>query len=157
MKKVLVVLLTMMGAFMLEAETLDVVLKALIEVESHGDVNAIGDHGTAWGCLQIRQACLDDVNRFEAIHARNEKRVAKHYTKKDCFSKQKSLEIAKIYLTYWCKNYEQTTGKKANARTIALIWNAGPYKAKKIAWTQEYWAKAAKELVKLGYSKLTIC
>jgi len=157
MKKVIAALLVTMGGYMVEAKDLDVVLKALINVESRGDDNAIGDHGTAWGCLQIRQMCLDDVNRFEAIHAKNERCKARVYTKKDCFNRKTSLEIAKIYLTYWCKNYEKTTGKKANARVISLIWNAGPYKAKKIAWTQEYWAKAVKELTKLGYANLTIC
>lgn len=157
MKKVIVALLVMMGGFMVEAADMDVIIKALINVESHGDVNAIGDNGTAWGCLQIRQMCLDDVNKFEAIHARNEKRKARVFTKKDCFNRQTSIEIAKIYLTYWVKNYEKTTHKKATARVVALIWNAGPFKAKKIAWTQDYWARTVKELTKLGYAKLTIC
>lgn len=157
MKKVIVVLLVMIGgANMLEAADLDVVIDALVRVESSGNANAIGDNGTAWGCLQIRQCCLDDVNRFEAIHAKNEHRKARVFTKKDCFNVKTSKEIAKIYLTYWCKNYEKTIGKKANARVISLIWNAGPYKAKKLAITQSYWERTAAALTALGYKRLTI-
>lgn len=115
-------------------------LEALIIVESGGDINAIGDKGKAWGCLQIQQVCLDDVNRIQ-------KKV--HYTKKDCFSKAKSVEIAKIYLDHYGKNYERRTGLKPTFEVYARIWNGGPNGYRKRA-TVAYSVKAWKAIASIG-------
>jgi hypothetical protein len=46
--------------------TNDPLIAALIHVESHGNDYAVGDRGKgekAYGALQIRKPCVDDVNR----------------------------------------------------------------------------------------------
>ena len=62
---IIVVLITFeVGATM--ASTHDRLIVALMEVESHCNDNAIGDrhmHEKAFGVLQIRKPCVDDVNR----------------------------------------------------------------------------------------------
>jgi hypothetical protein len=91
-------------------------VKALISVESNGDVNAIGDKGRAVGCLQIWKIVIDDVNNFSK----------KKFKYSDRFDFKKSVEICKEYLRYWGKHYEKVTGKKIDAFTLARIWNGGP-------------------------------
>jgi hypothetical protein len=42
----------------------DVLLFALMVVESNGDCSAVGDDGKALGCLQIHACVVEDVNRI---------------------------------------------------------------------------------------------
>ena len=44
--------------------SLDVLIKALIQVETNGNPKAIGDNGDAKGILQIHQEVITDVNRI---------------------------------------------------------------------------------------------
>ena len=110
-------------------------IDALIQVESNGDVNAVGDNGKAYGCLQIWDVVIQDVNR---VYRTN-------YKHKDAFSKSKAEQICRLYLTHWGKHYERTTHKKVTYEILARIWNGGPkgYKKKQ---TIAYWNKVRKEL-----------
>lgn len=115
------------------------ILQALVVVESNNQVDAIGDHGKAVGCLQIQQVCLDDVNRVYKTH----------YTRQDCFDRSKSYEIATKYLTFWGKQYTKNTGKKPTVEVLVRIWNGGPTGYRKEA-TLKYWSKANAQLVALN-------
>lgn len=103
-------------------------INALIEVESSGNVKAIGDNGKAKGCLQIWDVVIKDVNQFYKTK----------YTSKDAFNKEKSKDICKKYLTYWGKIYKSKHGIEPSIEIYAKIWNAGPegYKNPK---TISYW------------------
>lgn len=105
-------------------------LPLLIQVESGGNNAAIGDNGNAVGCLQMWKICVDDVNRISG----------KHYTYKDRYDRQKSLEMAQIYLTHYGKHYEKKTGHKANMEVLARLFNGGPAGYKKKS-TIKYWKK----------------
>lgn len=125
-------------------QVIALILQALVVVESGNQVNAIGDDGNAWGCLQIQQVCLDDVNRVYKTK----------YTRKDCFTRKKSYEIATKYLTYYGKQYQKNTGKKPTVEVLVRIWNGGPKGYKKSA-TRKYWLRANEQLVAMNlYKKL---
>ena len=105
----------------------------LIAVESGGNDKVIGDDGKAFGCLQIHEICVKDVNRiYKTV-----------YTHLDCFDRQKSIEICKLYLSYWGKRYEKRTKKKVTLEVLARIWNGGPRGDEK-AITKKYWLKVEK-------------
>lgn len=134
-----------------------VILQVLAVVETGNAENAVGDHGRSWGCLQIRQCCLDDVYRIQGIWKR-QGRITKvvRYTKADCFSRVKSHEIAKIYLAYYGEQYEKDhPGRKVTAEVLARIWNGGP-KGYLKSTTIGYWKNAYAVLIKNGYEKYAI-
>lgn len=85
--------------------------EALIQVESGGNDNAIGDkHLTDWayGCLQIRQPMVTDVNKF----------LGTSFKAQDCLG-NRELSI-KIYETYF-KIYPHNKTDEERARA----WNGG--------------------------------
>lgn len=96
---------------------LTILIPLLIQVESGGDNSAVGDDGRAIGCLQIWKICVDDVNRIAGDD---------RYTYQDRYSRQKSIEMARIYLTHYGQHYEHKTGQKATQEVLARIWNGGP-------------------------------
>jgi hypothetical protein len=103
-------------------------IPALIAVESSGQNNLIGDHGKAYGCLQIHQEVVNDVNRL--YHLR--------YTHNDCFNRDVSIRICQLYL----KHYANNRSDEDSAR----IWNGGPLGYKKSA-TIKYWNRV-KQFIK---------
>jgi hypothetical protein len=102
-------------------------IPALIKVESRGNNLAIGDNGKAYGCLQIHQEVLDDVN----------KKYGTHYVLKDCFVRPTAINICKNYLLMWAR----VKSTEQNAR----IWNGGPRGDRKIK-TIKYWEKVKHEI-----------
>lgn len=112
-----------------------VLIYALITVESSGINTAVGDYGKSIGCLQIQEGVIKDVNRI----------YTKEYTKMDRYGRHQSVEICKLYLTYWGSVYERNTGKEATYEVLARIWNGGPYGYKKEK-TKVYWAKVKRYL-----------
>jgi len=108
----------------------DLLVEALILVESQGNASAIGDtHLTepSIGVLQLRPIMVREVNRI-LKRQKSERR----YNLKDRFSRDKSIEMFMIW-----KNYHHPDG---GFETIARNWNGGPrgYKNKR---TEHYWAK----------------
>ena len=96
-----------------------VLLAALIEVESHGNPNAVGDHGKAIGCLQIHKEVVADVNHIYNTNFRH----------KTAFDPAVAKIIAELYLTHygqWYKNQAWTgadyggNGPDVARRTIRL-------------------------------------
>ena len=86
-------------------------IDAIIQVESGGNLNAVGDKGLthpAYGCMQIRQPAVDDVNR----------KFGTKYKATDCLgNKALSIEIFTKYML--C--YPQNTTDEDKARA----WNGG--------------------------------
>lgn len=119
------------------AETVpsDELIAALIQVESSGNGLAIGDKGKAYGCLQLWNTYIQDVNRI--YHT--------SYRHKDAFNRQTAIEITKKYLTFYGKIYTENTGKKPTNEVFARIHNGGPSGYKKVK-TLEYWKKVKVEL-----------
>lgn len=96
---------------------LTILIPLLIQVESSGDPNAIGDGGKAVGILQIHECVVYDYNKWFPN---------KRYGPAIRLDKEKSIEICKAYLTHYGKAYEKKTGKKADIYILASIWCAGP-------------------------------
>ncbi len=88
----------------------------LIQVESGGKADAVGDGGKAVGCLQIHPVVVEDVNRIYQTK----------YTEKDRLNKAKSMSICRLYLKYYGTRYQLKTGKKADIYILASMWCAGP-------------------------------
>ena len=103
---------------------------AMMTVESHGDINAVGDGGKSIGCLQISQGVLDDVNT--AYHTA--------YTMDDAKNWFAAMIICRKYLTHYC-------GVSASAEVYAKTWNGGPKGAER-ACTQPYWERVKSEIEK---------
>ncbi len=110
---------------------------ALIQVESSGNDQAIGDKqlaDKAYGCLQIRQPVCDDVNH----------RYGTNYRAKDMLG-DRSLSVRVCYLYMAIYATKDRLGREPTDRDMARIWNGGPngWKAKK---TVAYWAKVRQYL-----------
>ncbi len=107
----------------------------LIQVESGGRADAVGDNGKAVGILQIHPIVVEDVNRIYQTK----------YTPADRLNKAKSMNICRLYLKYYGTRYQLKTGKKATLETLCRIWNGGPDGWKKQA-TIQYWKKVQKAM-----------
>ena len=107
-------------------------LNAIIQVESGGKANAVGDGGKAVGILQIWPIMVDDVNRIQRLNKRS-----KRYTYKDRKNAARSVEMYHIWLNHYHKN--------SNDENIARCWNGGPSGHKKAA-TLKYWQKVRKAM-----------
>jgi hypothetical protein len=112
-----------------------VLLLALIIVESHGNNNAT--NGSAAGCLQITPVVVEDINRFAGTN----------FTLDDRFDRQKSIQMAQIYLKYYGEVYSKKTGKQPDNEIYAKIWNGGPNGWQKSS-TEDFWLKVKKEIEK---------
>ena len=106
----------------------------LIQVESGGRADAVGDGGKAVGVLQIHECVIQDVNRVYQTK----------YTPADRLNKAKSMSICRLYLKYYGTRYQLKTGKKATLEVLSRCWNGGPDGWKKQS-TVKYWNKV-KEL-----------
>jgi len=102
------------------------ILDALIHVESSNNDSAYCKHEDAVGCLQIRQTMVNDVNRILKRQGKS-----KRYAYIDRWSRDKSIQMFKIY----CNYYNLTT-----AEEIARCWNGGPRGINKPT-TVRYWKK----------------
>jgi len=114
-------------------------INALIQVESGGDDNTIGDKKLkfpAYGCLQIRQPCVRDVND----------KFKKSFKAKDCLgNRELSILICQAYISIWAK--ESRLGRVPTPEDMARIWNGGPNGWKRNS-TRDYWEKVKRELEK---------
>ncbi len=118
-----------------KADTIDVLLHAIISVESNGNDSCVGDKfliRPSIGCLQIRPVMVREVNRI----LKKEKKE-KRFTLNDRWSRKKSIEMFYIW-----KNYHHS---EDSLEAIARCWNGGPKGYKRKA-TKHYWGKVQKEL-----------
>ncbi|MBX4216220.1 hypothetical protein KW797_04725 [Candidatus Parcubacteria bacterium] len=112
-------------------------IEAIIKVESDGDDMAIGDRALrnrAYGCLQIREPYVMDVNGY----------FKTDYAAEDCLgNRDLSIEIFKNYMRIYAT--EARLGRKVTAEDVARIHNGGPNGFKKPE-TLKYWGKVKKYL-----------
>lgn len=113
-------------------------LEAIIQIESGGDDNAIGDKTLlhkAYGCLQIRQPYMNDVNAKTGKNHRAEELLGNRELSIWYFN-----EYMKIYAT------KAQLGHDPRQEEIARIHNGGP-KGYKNSNTIQYWLKVRKILL----------
>lgn len=111
----------------------EILLTALIAVESGGNDLAKGDSGDAIGCLQIHKEVIGDVNRIYGTTYR---------WPESCYSRETSKKICKLYLKHYAP-------KRARAKMLCALWNAGPrgpLKLKTNKRIQEYVKRVKREL-----------
>lgn len=106
---------------------------ALIQIESSGRDNAVGDGGRALGPLQVSASVVEDVNRIYRTS----------YTHKEMFDRKKATDVCQKYLAFY--GSERFLGRPPTTEDYARIWNGGPAGWKRKA-TQKYWAKVRRHL-----------
>jgi hypothetical protein len=111
-------------------------LLALIQVESNGDDNAIGDNGTSYGCLQIKAIYVEDVNRILGY---------KRYTHESAFNRVDAYHMFMLYTNHYAT--EKRLGRKPTDEDLVRIHNGGPNGWKK-SQTKTHWYKVKKLLTK---------
>ena len=112
----------------------DILLEAIIMVESRGNDSAYCKREDAAGCLQIRPIMVKEVNRILT-----KQESTKRYTLLDRWDRQKSIEIFYIVNGYYNNNtYEE----------MARSWNGGPTGITKSS-TKKYWRKVQRKFKKL--------
>jgi len=108
--------------YIIRAEAIDVyeqLIKAVVAIESNGNILAYNPMEEAVGAFQIRQCKVDDFN----------KRTGKNYKLMDMFNFETAREVF-IYFACLYPDYE----------TIARRWNgSGPM-------TETYWEKVKSKL-----------
>lgn len=118
-------------------EVPDKLIAALMRVESGGRDNAIGDRHLAekaYGCLQVRKPCIEDVNG----------RFGKSYRPEDCLGNRAlSVWVCKRYIALYAT--PKRLGRAPNEEEMARIWNGGP-NGWKNPKTEKYWHKVRREL-----------
>lgn len=90
--------------------------EVLKHVETNYNPDVIGDNGTSFGILQIRQIAIDDVNQ----------KCGTSYSHEDAFDVTCSEEIFDLYVTIWSDKLEIRHGREATVEDIVRIWNGGP-------------------------------
>lgn len=109
-------------------------LDAMVQVESGGRLDLVGDNGKAIGPLQIHRIYWVDAVSYDKTLAPPDGKY------EDC----KRLEYAeKVVVAYW----NCYASKNASWEELARIHNGGPKGLGKKA-TQEYWDKVNKEMSK---------
>jgi len=116
--------------------TLTLLILCLIQVESGGNDLAIGDNGKAYGVLQCHDIMVQDVNRI----------CGTSYVHEDCFDRQTSIDIAHLYLSYWCS--PERLGREPTWEDYAACLNSGPQYFTKWEKTEAYRAKVLLEINK---------
>ncbi len=120
----------------INVDTLNLLIYAIINVESNGNDSAIGDThlGTQYavGALQIRPIMVKEVNRILKLKKSN-----KRYQLNDRYNRRKSIEMFLIWKRFHHKN--------SDLQTIARSWNGGSNGIQNPK-TYGYWKKVENEL-----------
>jgi hypothetical protein len=109
----------------------DELIEAIIQVESSGDDNAVGDGGKAVGAFQIWPIMVEDCNRIAGED---------RWTVDDRTDRAKSRAMFLTYSRHYAKHHSDWSNEG-----IARRWNGGGRGHKKAA-TEKYWAKVKKQL-----------
>lgn len=115
----------------------DRLIAALIKVESNGNDKAIGDRHLsekAYGPLQIRKPCVDDVNRRYGTKIRAEQLHG---------NRALSIWVCHKYIEMYATS--KRLGREPSLQDMARIWNGGPTGYKRPT-TLQYWSKVSKQL-----------
>jgi hypothetical protein len=118
---------------------LDRLIAALIQVESNGNDRAVGDRHLremAYGPLQIRRPCVEDVNR----------RYRTNFKAQDALgNRELSVWICRTYILSYAT--KKQLGREPTLEDMARIWNGGP-----AGWKRESTIKYWKKVQRLMYS-----
>ena len=109
-------------------------INALIQVESNGNDDAVGDNGNAIGCLQIWEIYHTDATERSNIGGK--------YL--DCYKRDYSIMVFDAYMRRYARS-AWTDPLKFDAERVARIHNGGPKGYKKKA-TEKYWKKVLTKL-----------
>lgn len=112
-------------------------IEAITKQESGGNLYAIGDKHLAlkaYGPLQIRQPCVDDVNRVFGTNYKAEDTLG---------NMQLSTFIFNKYLSIYATS--KRLGREVTDQDRARIWNGGPSGWKHPS-TLGYWRSVSKYL-----------
>ena len=109
---------------------IDKIIPALVQVESNGNVRAVGDGGRSLGHLQICKEVVADVNRV----------TGSTYRHTDAFNPAKANAICKAYLAHYAS--PGRLGREPTFSDLARIWNGGPEGHRKLS-TIRYWNKVS--------------
>ena len=125
--------LTLLAVPQLNAQQTELV-NAIIQVESSGNDDAIGDNGKAIGCLQIWQPYWFDATERSNIGG----------VYRDCFKRDYAVRIFDAYMKRYA-GAAWLSQSAFNPEIVARIHNGGPqgYKRKS---TEKYWKKVQKVL-----------
>lgn len=108
---------------------LKILIPILIQIESGGNNNAIGDGGRAVGCLQIHKIMVDDVNRITAYRKDIK---CDSFTYDDRYDEIFSRSMCIHYLNhYGPKRISKDNTELENLVILGRMWNAGPNGYKK--------------------------
>jgi hypothetical protein len=113
-------------------DSIDILLDAIIQVESRGDSTAIGDGGSAVGVLQIWPIMVEEINRILETQGSDIR-----YDYNDRYDVKKSIEMFHIW-----RNYHHP---ESSWEEIARCWNGGP-NGMYLNTTVYYWTKVEKQL-----------
>lgn len=114
-----------------------VLFLAIVQIESGGNDNAIGDNGRAIGPAQIRAKVIRDVNRFYKTR----------FTLRDAKNRKTAFSIFNSYL--WIYATPERLGRAVTDIDRARIWNGGPAGWRKPT-TLPYAKKVQQALVQLN-------
>jgi hypothetical protein len=115
-----------------EIDSIDVLVHAMIQVESKGDDSAYCKREKAVGCLQIRPIMLREVNRVLSMSGSSIR-----YSSDDRWSREKSIEMFMvIYNRYHLEH---------SLERIARCWNGGP-NGHMMKATLGYWNEVKKNM-----------
>lgn len=124
--------------------------RAIVLVESGGKLDAIGDKhlvNKAYGPMQIRKPCVDDVNRI----------YDQDYTPEDCLNDlELSVKIFRAYTKYWTDRIPAQRQKvPVSDKDRALVWHLGPAgwrtdNPRRVRLGEIYWSKVSRELEKIN-------
>ena len=115
----------------------ELLLMAMIAVESGNNNLAVGDDGCGIGCLQIHKCVINDVNRIYG---------EKYRWPESAFDRKMSITICELYLQHYAPQY-------ATDKQLARIWNGGPKGYKKTA-TLKYRNKVKKQIGQHTFGEL---
>jgi hypothetical protein len=122
-----------------EIEPLEILIDAMIIVESQGNDSAIGDKhlgsNYAVGALQIRPIMVKEVNRILKLKGDEHR-----FQLKDRYNREKSIRMFMIW-----KEFHHSD---SDYEEIARSWNGGPNGPKK-SRTYNYWKKVENQLAGL--------
>jgi len=99
------------------SEKINILIPVLIQLESGGDCNAVGDGGKAVGILQIHPIMVNDVNRI--CENKPYEGMCISYRLMDRWNREKSIEMCYFYLLHYGRD-EHTFSD------LARMWNGGP-------------------------------
>lgn len=119
-------------------------LEALIQVESGGNDRAFGDRHKkekAYGPLQVRQPCVDDVNRRYGTKIEAKNLLGDRAT---------SMWVCQKYVEMYAT--PKQLGKEPTLEDMARIWNGGPGGWKR-SDTLGYWSKVKRQMQKIEIAR----